>query len=226
LLLAGPQLFGIRSGEWCGKYKVDDSKSTMWNAATGKKIASSVNVTDIVMCRNFHECPEEDQICLEDKKFRADANGKQFVYDDLEDFSSDCLTCKIIDHTHGTLMFNMFVWAQIFNEYNSKSLTDEWDVFSDLPTNHMFLAVSAITIGLQIFLINLGGEFLGVTALTLNQWLVTVALGFIAIPIGIIMRFFPVTEDPASFFTDTTADTGGGKPSSVQIEMPTKKEVA
>lgn len=216
LLFDGPRQFGIREGEWCADYSVN-SKSTKWDPATGKKDASGT-----ITCKSFDQkCDNTDDICLEEEK---EEGGFKFTFFELEDFKSECLVCKRIDHTHGTLMFNTFVWCQIFNEYNSKSLTDDWDVFSDLPTNYMFIFVSLLTVFLQVILVEFGGEFLGVSPLTLNQWLVNIALGFITLPVGIIMRFFPVKEDPASFFDDGSGPSTAGKQASVQIEMVAKEE--
>jgi len=64
--------------------------------------------------------------------------------------------------------------------------------------------VSAFTFGAQIFLIELGGEFVKTSPLTIEQWLITIALGAIGLPIGVLlMRFIPVKEDPNSFFDNS-----------------------
>ena len=67
--------------------------------------------------------------------------------------------------------------------------------------NNMFLIVSIVTFGLQIFLIEVGGDFVKTSPLTLIQWLITIALGFISVPVGMLMRLIPIDEDPNSFFT-------------------------
>jgi hypothetical protein len=66
--------------------------------------------------------------------------------------------------------------------------------------NYIFLYVSIFTVLAQIFLIEVGGTFVKTTSLTLNQWLITIALGAIGLPVGMLMRFIPVKEDPESFF--------------------------
>ena len=58
-----------------------------------------------------------------------------------------------------------------------------------------------MSLGLQIFLVEIGGDFVRTSPLTLIQWLITIALGFIGVPIGILVRLIPVSEDPESFFT-------------------------
>ena len=104
----------------------------------------------------------------------------------------------------GSILFNTFVFCQVFNEYTSKSLGDNWDVFSTIPNNPIFIAVSVVTVALQIMLIEVGGEFMQTSPLTASQWLITIGLGFISIPVGILMRFIPVDEDPDSFFDNNS----------------------
>ena len=62
------------------------------------------------------------------------------------------------------------------------------------------LLVSFVTAAMQICLIEVGGEFVKTSPLTWEQWLITVALGAIGLPVGVLMRFIPVEEDPESFF--------------------------
>lgn len=73
-------------------------------------------------------------------------------------------------------------------------------MFDGLYKNKMFLFVSLVTFGLQIFLVEVGGDFVKTSSLNVSQWLITIALGFLGIIIGIAMRFFPIAEDPNSFF--------------------------
>ncbi|RYH17212.1 hypothetical protein EON65_28895 [archaeon] len=52
------------------------------------------------------------------------------------------------------------------------------------------------------------GDFLKTSPLTASQWLITVALGAIALPVGILMRLIPCKEDPSSFFV-AESEVGG-----------------
>lgn len=74
-------------------------------------------------------------------------------------------------------------------------------MFSGAFTNSAFILVSIVTFGLQIFLVQFGGEFMRTSPLTINQWLVTIGLGALGLPVGVLMRFIPVNEDPEVFFT-------------------------
>ena len=84
----------------------------------------------------------------------------------------------------------------------------------------MFLLVSIATLGLQIFLIEVGGDFVKTSPLTLIQWLITIALGFIGVPVGMLMRLIPINEDPNSFFTvDSVANHNFDNKSEVLNEI-------
>jgi len=64
----------------------------------------------------------------------------------------------------------------------------------------MFMFVSLFSVGCQIFLVEVGGEYTSTGHLNLSQWLITIALGALSIPVGVLMRFIPVKEDPNAFF--------------------------
>merc|ERR1712000_567282 len=142
----------------------------------------------------------------------ASDNGECYLDKDfyeLTGFSGDCLECEKYDYTHGSILFNTFVWCQVFNEYNSKSIHSDWDVFSSIPSNFIFIGVTIATVGLQVMLIEVGGAFIKTSPLTLEQWGWCILLGFISVPVGILMRFIPVDEDPKSFKTNAVFAQAG-----------------
>jgi magnesium-transporting ATPase (P-type) len=91
----------------------------------------------------------------------------------------------------------------VFNEYTARNIFSDWNVFSGLITNPMFMFVSIFTILAQVMLVEVGGEFVKTTPLNINQWLITIALGAIGLPVGVMMRFIPVEEDPKTFHHGT-----------------------
>jgi magnesium-transporting ATPase (P-type) len=204
LLFKGASLFNVHEGEWCSKYKVSDDSTTKWDYNTNSVVPSQ---NGTISCNTFTAyCPDKDGDCYESKHCDPSDPSNCVTFSELDDFGSDCLTCKKFDWTHGTIIFNTFVFCQVFNEYNAKSIHSDWNIFSDMLTNHIFLGVTVVTIALQIMLVEVGGEFIKTSPLTISQWLITIGLALITFPIGVLMRFIPVEEDPDCFF-----DNGAGK---------------
>jgi hypothetical protein len=52
-------------------------------------------------------------------------------------------------------------------------------------------------------LIEVAGPFMKTSPLTINQWLLSLGLGALAVPVGILMRFIPCEEDPETFFDNS-----------------------
>ncbi|CAM9967053.1 unnamed protein product [Hapterophycus canaliculatus] len=102
------------------------------------------------------------------------------------------MECDKEDYTHYTILFNAFVFCQIFNELNARSIFDDWNVLRGMHKNPLFVAVIIITVVLQYLIVEMGSEFTKTAHLSSREWLITVALGFIALPLGVVMRFIPV----------------------------------
>ena len=59
---------------------------------------------------------------------------------------------------------------------------------------------------LQVLLIEKGGEFTKTSGLDIYQWLICIGLGALSLVVGWLMRWLPVKEDPASFFSHGDAN--------------------
>jgi len=89
---------------------------------------------------------------------------------------------------HYTVIFNAFVWCQIFNEFNSRRLDNEPSAFRGVLASKIFMGVIIVTIAVQYFFVQYGGEYTKTVPLTQRDWLATVAIGSITIPIGFLTR--------------------------------------
>jgi len=97
---------------------------------------------------------------------------------------------------HLTIMFNVFVLCQLFNEINARRIYDEMNVFSGLLTNPIFLAVMVFTVAMQYLIVQYGGEFTATHPLTTDQWLACLGLGAVSLPYGFVLRLIHVPERP------------------------------
>ncbi|GAA6089623.1 plasma membrane calcium-transporting ATPase 4 isoform X2 [Tachysurus ichikawai] len=78
---------------------------------------------------------------------------------------------------HYTIIFNVFVMMQLFNEINARKIHGERNVFEGIHRNPIFCSVVLGTFILQIVIVQLGGKPFSCTALTLDQWLWCIFIG-------------------------------------------------
>ncbi|ROV99672.1 hypothetical protein VSDG_03041 [Cytospora chrysosperma] len=90
-----------------------------------------------------------------------------------------------------TLVFNTFVWLQIFNELNNRRLDNKLNVFEGITRNWFFIGINLVMIGGQVLIIFVGGAAFEITRLNGKEWGLSIGLGAISIPWGIIIRKFP-----------------------------------
>ncbi|KAF1810479.1 calcium-translocating P-type ATPase [Eremomyces bilateralis CBS 781.70] len=90
-----------------------------------------------------------------------------------------------------TLVFNTFVWMQIFNMFNNRRLDNKFNIFEGIQHNYFFILIATIMIGGQVLIIFVGGRAFHVQRLEPAQWGLSVILGLISIPAGVIIRLIP-----------------------------------
>lgn len=97
---------------------------------------------------------------------------------------------------HYTLVFNTFVFMQLFNEINSRKIHDEWNVLSGILVNQLFLVIMVFQVLMQVVIIEFGGKAFGTTGLKLSEWLACIALGLISLPVGALLRYVQWESHP------------------------------
>ncbi|KAG2345938.1 calcium ATPase, partial [Suillus weaverae] len=90
-----------------------------------------------------------------------------------------------------TLVFNVFVFAQIFNSVNSRRLDWKLNIFEGMLNNWYFMAITLIKIAVQVVVVFIGGTAFQVTHIAGREWGISLALGFISIPLGALIRLLP-----------------------------------
>lgn len=102
------------------------------------------------------------------------------------------------------LVFNVFVWMQIFNALNNRRLDNRFNVFEGITHNWFFILILLIMIGGQTMIIFVGGVAFKVTRLNGAQWAYSIVLGFLSLPVGMIVRLIPdelVSKCVPAFFS-------------------------
>jgi len=96
-----------------------------------------------------------------------------------------------------TIIFNAFVYCQVFNEINARRVNGERNVYKGLFSNAMFVGIMLL-IGLgQAILVVFTGQFMSVTPFPgINgiQWLASLVLAAITLPLGLLASFIPVPK--------------------------------
>jgi len=119
--------------------------------------------------------------------------------------------CEDGSRHHFTIIFNAFVFCQVFNEFNAREIGDRFDPIRALPQSPMFLMVILFTVAAQWCIVEYGGDFTQTYPLSWQEWRITVGMGAVSLPVGFFMRLIPVEEDPESFagIERTTGKTKG-----------------
>ncbi|KAI6037756.1 Ca-transporting ATPase [Pisolithus marmoratus] len=90
-----------------------------------------------------------------------------------------------------TLVFNTFVFAQIFNSVNSRRLDKRLNVFEGLSRNHYFIIITLVEIVVQILIVFIGGAAFQVTRIGAREWGISLGLGAVSLPLGALIRLLP-----------------------------------
>lgn len=90
-----------------------------------------------------------------------------------------------------TMVFNSFVFLQVFNEINCRRIDGTMNVFKDLFDNWIFIVIQIVVILGQFLIVTFGGIAFKTVPLSPLQWLITVAIGALSIPVGTIIRLLP-----------------------------------
>ena len=90
-----------------------------------------------------------------------------------------------------TLVFNTFVWMQIFNQINNRRLDNRFNILEGIHHNYFFIFINFVMIGGQVMIIFVGGQAFSVMPLNGYQWAISIVLGIMSIPVGAIIRLVP-----------------------------------
>lgn len=99
------------------------------------------------------------------------------------------------EKANGTMIFNAFVLCQVFNEFNAREI-EKKNVFAGVLKNRMFLAIIAVTLVLQVVMVEVLTRFAGTERLGWGQWGACVATAAVSWPIGWAVKFIPVPDRP------------------------------
>ncbi|XP_071690100.1 putative calcium-transporting ATPase 11, plasma membrane-type isoform X4 [Rutidosis leptorrhynchoides] len=90
-----------------------------------------------------------------------------------------------------TMIFNTFVFCQVFNEINSRDM-EKINVVSGIFVSWVFVLVMVCTVTFQVIIVELLGTFASTVPLSWELWLISVVLGAISLPVGAALKCIPI----------------------------------
>eukprot|EP00026_Physarum_polycephalum_P007323 Phypoly_transcript_07382.p1 GENE.Phypoly_transcript_07382~~Phypoly_transcript_07382.p1 ORF type:complete len:532 (+),score=70.53 Phypoly_transcript_07382:144-1598(+) len=97
--------------------------------------------------------------------------------------------------TLDTIIFNTFVFLQLFNEFNSRIVVEKrHNPFYGMHKNYVFNIIFLVTVALQVIVIQYGDVFLETRPLSLKHWALSIGLGTSSLAIGVFARFIPIDK--------------------------------
>ena len=129
---------------------------------------------------------------------------------------------------HLTIIFNTFVFMQLFNEINARKVHGERNVFKGIHRNFIFIGVMVVQIILQIVWIEIpyvNTHIFTTTPLSADLWLWCVFLGSVELVWGQIIQLIPVEKFPKinlPCFHDEPEPPKGFDPELLWIKMLTR----
>ncbi|KAF2682157.1 calcium-translocating P-type ATPase [Lentithecium fluviatile CBS 122367] len=90
-----------------------------------------------------------------------------------------------------TIIFNMFVWLQIFNQYNNRRLDNKLNIFANIHKNYYFIGLNVLMVAAQVVIVYFGKTAFGIVPLNGEQWAISVVVALFCMPWGCCVRFFP-----------------------------------
>jgi len=133
------------------------------------------------------ECSRDKEECHENKDFVRENEIDKAFFEELEDEFEDAED----DHftSISSVIFNTFIFMQVFNEVNSRKIADEYNFVSGILTSKIFMGVLIITTLLQIIIMTTPfGDFFNVNSLTWYEWVLTVGIGAGTVPWSLAIR--------------------------------------
>ncbi|SPO01652.1 probable calcium P-type ATPase NCA-3 (Ca2+-transporting ATPase) [Cephalotrichum gorgonifer] len=92
-----------------------------------------------------------------------------------------------------TIVFNTFVWMQIFNEFNNRRLDNKFNIFEGVHRNKFFIFINCLMVGLQVAIVFIGSRAFEIKpgGLKGEQWAISLVAAVMCLPWAILVRLFP-----------------------------------
>jgi len=122
--------------------------------------------------------------------YAIDENGDHMMFPGVK--SGQELDREGLPSVHYTMLFNTFVFMQVFNEINSRKVDLQKNVFAGIFTNWIFCSIIVATVFVQALIVQWGGQAIRCAPLNWLQWLYCVGIAYFSLPWGFCLRLITV----------------------------------
>lgn len=151
--------------------------------------------------------------------------GKDLFLTGVPDNDDDINSTTPNRHLHYTIIFNTFTWMQLFNEFNSRKVNGEHNIFKGILSNTWFLSIWIITIIGQVIMVQWASDFAETNPLDYTQWLFSIGAAATIIPVSALWRLIPVDASGGMAYVPPDAFEGA-KLASAEEERAATEEVS
>lgn len=116
--------------------------------------------------------------------------GSILILEDIGGITSYVMPASCTDPLlyEKTFMFAFFIYSVIFNSFNTRS--DRFNLLEHIGENKRFILVMGSIFVLQTVIIQIGGQVFNTTMLSMRALIVSMALGFLIIPVDLVRKIF------------------------------------
>ncbi|KAL9630814.1 MAG: hypothetical protein Q9164_006225 [Protoblastenia rupestris] len=98
---------------------------------------------------------------------------------------------KVLQKELDTMVFNAFVWMQIFNQFNNRRLDNKFNIFEGVHRNPFFIVISMIMVGGQVMIVFVGGAAFAIKPINGTQWAICILCALPCLLWAIVLRCIP-----------------------------------
>ncbi|KAI7841822.1 hypothetical protein COHA_004351 [Chlorella ohadii] len=130
--------------------------------------------------------PNQEAFCGTNTTCIEGFGAVQQTWDNLyKDWQDDEETAK---KDISSMVFNTFIFCQLFNMVNARKVENELNVFSGLFSSHVFWVVWVIIVGFQVIIMFFLGGIFKVEHLSGLEWLISILIGIGALPMCLLTK--------------------------------------
>eukprot|EP01065_Artemidia_motanka_P029004 TRINITY_DN3489_c0_g2_i1.p1 TRINITY_DN3489_c0_g2~~TRINITY_DN3489_c0_g2_i1.p1 ORF type:complete len:1177 (+),score=409.61 TRINITY_DN3489_c0_g2_i1:110-3640(+) len=101
---------------------------------------------------------------------------------------------KTNDRRLRTVIFNVFIYMQVFNWFHARKLYDEINFLEGFDRSPLFIPIVLFTAAFQFFIVEVAQDFMETEPPGGARWGVALALAALMWPIGCVVRLIPIHE--------------------------------